>query len=158
MKMQRNLLCVDDESGILKSLTRSLRNEDFTVLTASSHDEALTLLSENDVQVILVDQHMPDIDGLNLIKKIKVHHPFIIPIILSGLVDMEYVLAAINRGDVQRFLAKPWNDEELKTVLRQCFHYFDLAHSNLVLNDLVSQQKIQLENLTKLLKEHGCDG
>ena len=155
MSTQQNLLCVDDELGILKSLVRALRNEPFNVLMASNSDEALTLLSENDIQVVLVDQHMPDINGLNLIKKIKAQHPTVVPVILSGLVDMEYVLAAINRGDVQHFLAKPWNDEELKTVLRQCFHYFDLAHSNSVLNDLVSQQKKQLENLTKLLKGQG---
>jgi YesN/AraC family two-component response regulator len=155
MSTQHNLLCVDDESGILKSLIRALRNEHFNVLTASNSGEALQLLSENAVQVVLVDQHMPDIDGLNLIKKIKAQYPTIVPVILSGLVDMEYVLAAINCGDVQRFLAKPWHDEELKTVLRQCFIYYDLAQSNVALNDLVSQQKKQLENLTTLLKGQG---
>ena len=155
MSMQQNLLCVDDETGILSSLVRALRNEHFAVLTASNSGEALQLLSENEIQVVLIDQHMPDIDGLNLIKKIKAQQPFIVPVILSGLVDLEHILAAINRGDVQRFLAKPWNNEELKTVLKQCFHYFDLLHSNRELNDVVSQQKQQLANLTALLKEQG---
>lgn len=155
MSTQQNLLCVDDESGILSSLVRALHHEDFNVLTASNSSEALQLLSDNEIQVILIDQHMPDIDGLNLIKKIKVQYPFIVSVILSGLVDLEYILAAINRGDVQRFLAKPWNNEELKTVLRQCFHFFDLADSNRQLNDVVSQQKKQLENLTGLLKGQG---
>ena len=69
MSTQQNLLCVDDESGILSSLMRALRHERFNVLTASNSGEALKLLSENEIQVILIDQHMPDIDGLNLIKK-----------------------------------------------------------------------------------------
>jgi len=155
MITQQNLLCVDDESGILSSLMRALRHERFNVLTASNSGEALKLLSENEIQVILIDQHMPDIDGLNLIKKIKVQYPFTVAVILSGLVDLEYILAAINRGDVQRFLAKPWNNEELKTVLRQCFHHFDLVHSNRQLSDLVDQQKKQLENLTVLLEGQG---
>ena len=155
MSTQQNLLCVDDESGILSSLVRALRHEGFNVLTASNSSDALQLLSDNEIQVILIDQHMPDVDGLNLIKKIKVQHPFIVSVVLSGLVDLEYILAAINRGDVQRFLTKPWNNEELKTVLRQCFHYFDLVHSNRQLNDVVSQQKKQLENLTTLLKGQG---
>ncbi|MDA8962943.1 response regulator [Pseudomonadales bacterium] len=155
MSNQQNLLCVDDESGILSSLVRALHHEDFNVLTASNSSDALQVLSEHEIQVILVDQHMPEIDGLNLIKKIKAQHPFIVSVILSGLVDMDYVLAAINRGDVQRFLAKPWNNEELKTVLRQCFHHFDLVHSNRQLNDVVNQQKKQLENLTAVLKGQG---
>ncbi len=151
MDSQRNLLCIDDEIGILKSLKRLLRHEAFNVLTAESGSEALALLAANEIHVVLVDQHMPDIDGLSLLKKIKVQCPSVVAIVLSGLVDLEHILAAINRGEVERFLAKPWNDEELKTVLRQCFHYFDLAQVNLELNDLVSQQKSQLENMKNLL-------
>lgn len=151
MDGQRNLLCIDDEIGILKSLKRLLRNEPFSVVTAENGSEALALLSANEIQVVLVDQHMPDIDGLSLIKKIKAKRPSVVAVVLSGLVDLEHILAAINRGEVERFLAKPWNDEELKTVLRQCFHYFDLAQVNVELNDLVSQQKCQLENMKNLL-------
>ena len=151
MSEQRNLLCIDDETGILKSLLRLLRNESFNVFTSNDGDEALALLADNSIHVVLVDQHMPDTDGLTLLKKIKAQQPSVIAIVLSGLVDLDDVLSAINRGEVQRFLAKPWHDEELKTVLRQCFHYFDLAQANTDLNEQVRQQKQQLENLTKLL-------
>lgn len=151
MNEQRNLLCIDDELGILKSLVRLLRNESFNVITAGSGSEALTLLAANEIQVVLVDQHMPDIDGLNLLKKIKAQCPSVVAVVLSGLVDLEHILVAINRGEVERFLAKPWNDEELKTVLRQCFHYFDLAQANVELNNLVNQQKSQLDNMKNLL-------
>ena len=69
MDSQRNLLCIDDEIGILKSLKRLLRHEAFNVLTAESGSEALALLAANEIHVVLVDQHMPDIDGLSLLKK-----------------------------------------------------------------------------------------
>lgn len=151
MNKPLKLLCIDDEIGILKSLTRLLRNESFTVVVASDGAEALSLLATNEIQVVLVDQHMPDTDGLKLLKKIKAQNPSIVAIVLSGLVDLEYILSAINRGEVERFLAKPWNDEELKTVIRQCFNYFDLAKRNTELNDLVDQQKSQLDNMKKLL-------
>ena len=145
------LLCIDDEIGILKSLMRLLRNESFDVLVASEGAEALSILAANEIQVVLVDQRMPDIDGLKLLKKIKAQYPSIVAIVLSGLVDLEYILSAINRGEVERFLAKPWNDEELKTVIRQCFYYFDLAKKNTQLNQLVNQQKNQLDNMKNLL-------
>ena len=121
------VLCVDDEVNILNSLKRLLRKEDYTVLTATSGPEGLSLLEKQPVQVVISDQRMPEMTGTEFLKKVKERYPNTIRVILSGYAEAPALLGAINEGEVFRFLTKPWNDEELKPEIQQCFAQYDLA-------------------------------
>lgn len=121
------VLCVDDEVNILNSLKRLLRKEDYTVLTATSGSEGLSLLEKQPVQVVISDQRMPEMTGTEFLKKVKERYPNTIRVILSGYAEAPALLGAINEGEVFRFLTKPWNDEELKAEIQQCLAQYDLA-------------------------------
>ena len=151
--IRANLLCVDDEPGILRSLRRLLRGEDFNVITASSGLEALEVLAEQPVQVMVADPRMPDMSGIELIERVKHEHPHVVRVVLSGFADIATILSAINRGEVFRYLGKPWNDEELKTMLRQCFIQYRLEQENQQLLELVNQQNHQLAELNGQLEK-----
>lgn len=148
-----NLLCVDDEQGILRSLKRLLRSEPFGVLSASSGAEALELLASESIHVIVADQRMPDMSGTRLLEKVKEEYPDVIRVVLSGFADVTSILESINRGEVFRYLGKPWNDDELKTMLRQCFAQFNLEQENKKLISMVNEQNTELEKLNSMLAQ-----
>ncbi len=147
-----NLLCVDDEDGILRSLKRLLRSENFNVLTASSGVEALEILEQTPVQVLVADQRMPDMSGIELLEKVKCRYPQVVRVVLSGFADIATILESINKGEVFRYLGKPWNDEELKTMLRQCFDQYNLEQENKELLAIVNRQNEQLAKLNGALE------
>ena len=147
-----NLLCVDDEDGIMRSLKRLLRSENFNVLTASSGVEALEILEQTPVQVLVADQRMPDMSGIELLEKVKCRYPQVVRVVLSGFADIATILESINKGEVFRYLGKPWNDEELKTMLRQCFDQYNLEQENKELLAIVNRQNEQLAKLNGALE------
>ena len=117
----RVLLLVDDEENILRALTRVFRREGYRILTASSVEQAFSLLASHRVQVILSDQRMPDCSGTEFLGRVKELYPDTIRMILSGYTDLSTVTEAINRGAIYRFLTKPWDDEELRSHIREAF-------------------------------------
>jgi diguanylate cyclase (GGDEF)-like protein len=110
------ILLVDDDSRVLDSLTRSLRR-DFTLMTASSAENALVLLAANRIAVLVVDMSMPKMDGLQLIEAMRENHADVVPIMLTGRLDQRTATDAINRGGVFRFLSKPCEAEQIKTAI-----------------------------------------
>jgi len=114
------ILLVDDEENILHALKRVLRREGYEILTATSSTEALGLLAANrgTIGVVISDFKMPGMNGVEFLSRVKAEHPDTIRIILSGYADADVVRAATNEGQVYRFVTKPWEDEELKTVIR----------------------------------------
>lgn len=117
----RTLLLVDDEPNILNALKRVLRREGYNVLTADSGAAALELLARNDVQVILSDHRMPGMTGIELLSTVRELYPSTRRIILSGYADISTLTDAINRGAVWKFIAKPWEDDDLRDELRRAF-------------------------------------
>ncbi|HEY3432451.1 MAG TPA: EAL domain-containing protein [Rhodocyclaceae bacterium] len=115
------LLLVDDEPYILNSLKRLLRRENYRVLTATSGPEALEILALNPVRVVISDQRMPEMSGIELLSKVKSLYPDTVRIILSGYSELATVTDAINRGAVWKYLTKPWDDETLKEEVRKAF-------------------------------------
>jgi PAS domain S-box-containing protein len=124
--MERTLLLVDDDRQVLHSLARLFRNEGYRLLTAASGAEALDLLARNDVQVIVSDQWMPSLTGVELLTKARELYPDSIRIILSGHADLGVVTRALNIGHVDKFLFKPWDDELLLASVREAFAHFSL--------------------------------
>ena len=123
----RAVLFVDDEDKILRSLKRGLRDESYRTFFASSGKEALIMLEQKEVHVLVTDMRMPEMDGLELLKIVKTEYPYIIRMVLSGHTDMDTTLAAINEGEIFRFIAKPWELEgELKTAIRQAMEFYNL--------------------------------
>ena len=123
------------------------------MLSASSGAEALELLASESIHVIVADQRMPDMSGTRLLEKVKEEYPDVIRVVLSGFADVTSILESINRGEVFRYLGKPWNDDELKTMLRQCFAQFNLEQENKKLISMVNEQNTELEKLNSMLAQ-----
>jgi signal transduction histidine kinase len=114
------LLIVDDEPEVLRSLHDLFRLE-YRVLTAERGEEALRLLTTHDVHVILTDQRMPDMSGVELLREASRLRPDTTRLMFTGYADISAVIDAINQGNVFRYIAKPWDVPELQTIVRQAF-------------------------------------
>lgn len=111
------VLYVDDERNNL-TVFRLVFSDEFSVRTASSAEEALRLLDQEPIAVLLADLRMPGMTGIGLAEKVKKAHPDVVRMIVTAFVDTRAALDAINRGEVYRFISKPWRDEELRAILR----------------------------------------
>ena len=133
-KPQRTLLLVDDEPNIVASLKRLFRQDGHVILTANSGPEGLELLSKHKVDVIISDQRMPGMTGVEFLRAAKVNYPDTIRIVLSGYTELQSVTAAINEGAVYRFLTKPWEDAQLREHIHKAFEYKELLEENQLLD------------------------
>ncbi len=124
-KPDRTLLLLDDEENILRSLVRLFRRDGYRILAASSVNDAFELLATNDVQVILSDQRMSDMSGTEFLGRVRMLYPDTVRLVLSGYTDLATVTEAINRGEIYRFLTKPWNDDDLREHIRQAFTAYE---------------------------------
>jgi diguanylate cyclase (GGDEF)-like protein/PAS domain S-box-containing protein len=115
------LLLVDDEHNILNALRRLFRREGYRILTAGSGPEGLELLALNQVQVIVSDQRMPGMSGVEFLSKVKELYPATVRISLSGYSDISTVTDAINKGAISKYITKPWDDEALVQEIRSAF-------------------------------------
>jgi two-component system response regulator HupR/HoxA len=121
------ILFVDDEVRLLRSIERGLLDEPYNLLFAESGKQALELLEENEVHIIVTDMRMPEMSGLDLLRIVKEKYPTIVRIVLSGYTQVTTLLTAINQGEIFRFITKPWKmEEEFKAVLRQAVDYHRL--------------------------------
>jgi response regulator RpfG family c-di-GMP phosphodiesterase len=112
------ILIVDDEEEILHSLRGLLRME-FEVHTAQSGPEALQVLEQQPIQVVLSDQRMPEMAGVELLSQARGERPGVVRVLFTGYADVRAVINAINHGQIFRYLTKPWDPDELLTVLRE---------------------------------------
>ncbi len=115
------LLCVDDEILVLNALKRSLRNEPYELLCAQSAEEAIAILKNKQVHIVLTDYRMPNMSGLELIQYIKTHYPQVVNVLLSGYADPDK-LSFAGLGD--GYIFKPWDDVKLR---EEILRYFSLA-------------------------------
>ena len=112
------LLIVDDEPDVCDSVHDLLRRE-FRVLKAHSGQEGFRLMQEEEVHIIMTDQRMPQVSGVELLTKVKARNPQAVRMLFTGYADLESIIAAINQGHVYQFLKKPWQPEELVEAVRQ---------------------------------------
>jgi diguanylate cyclase (GGDEF)-like protein/PAS domain S-box-containing protein len=124
----QTLLVVDDDVNVLAALHRLFRRDSYRVLTAATPAEGFELLALYQVQVILCDQRMPVMSGIEFLSKVKEMYPDTMRIILSGYAGVDTVLDSINRGAIYRFYTKPWNDNELRDNVRLAFREYWLTH------------------------------
>lgn len=147
--MKPAVLFVDDEENILSSLVRLFRKEDYELLTATSGTDGLKILESRDISLVISDHRMPGMTGVDFLARAKEISPDTMRIMLTGYADLEAAISAINKGEVYRFISKPWNDEELKLTVRQSLDYRDLVLKNRSLTRTVKKQYDVLKGLEK---------
>jgi EAL domain-containing protein (putative c-di-GMP-specific phosphodiesterase class I)/CheY-like chemotaxis protein len=133
-KQQRTLLLVDDEPNVISSLKRLLRRDGHTILSARSGSEGLEMLAAHKVDVIISDQRMPGMTGVEFLREAKLRHPNTIRIVLSGYTELQSVTDAINEGAIYRFLTKPWDDAQLREQVEKAFEHKELLEENMQLD------------------------
>lgn len=130
------ILCVDDEENILKSLERMLRLKNYQVFTALSGPEGLKILEKEQIDLVIADQRMPEMNGSEFLRLAREMRPGCVRIMLSGYSDFESLTKAINEGEIFRFISKPWEMDELFEIIEQALNQNRLVHvvGNLVKN------------------------
>jgi len=150
---EHTVLFVDDEVNILKAVQRLLRHEPMHVLCASRAEEALDLLARNPTQVVVTDQRMPEMSGVDLLSSVRERHPDVVRMMLTGYTEMTIAVDAINRGEIFRLITKPWNDDELRATLRQACDHYDLKQEIKRLNQVTREQNFKLQDMNRNLEE-----
>jgi len=130
MRRTKTLLLVDDEANILSALMRLLRRDGYDILTALSAIEGLELLATHPVDVIISDQRMPGMSGVEFLRRAKTLHPETVRLVLSGYTDLQAVTDAINEGAIYKFLTKPWDDGILRANIDEAFRHKEMADEN----------------------------
>jgi len=153
MEHKRTVLFVDDEPNILKSVQRLLRQEEMNVVCASTGEEALEILGRTPAQVVVTDQRMPEMSGVDLLSAVRERHPEIIRMMLTGFTEIKVAVEAINRGEIYRLITKPWNDDELRATIRQAFEQADLKDEIKRLNRVTREQNFRLQDMNRNLEE-----
>jgi putative two-component system response regulator len=145
------LLLVDDEPFVLSALTRLLRRDGYEVITADAPSRGLAVLQEQPIGVIISDYRMPEIDGVQLLRRAREVAPHAIRIILSGYAETHAILSAVNDGGIHKYLTKPWNDEQIRLEIKSAFELYQLAATNRELQERLSCQNEELRTLAKSL-------
>lgn len=121
---KRTFLVVDDEPDILDAIQRLFR-KDYRVFTAHSAAEALEIVQQESIQVVMSDQRMPRRSGIELLAELHDTRPDIVRVLFTGYSNIEHVIDAINEGHVYRYISKPWKPAELRLFVAQAFDYYD---------------------------------
>jgi len=159
--MGHTVLVVDDDIGVIDGLKRALHKEPYDVLTAISAAEALEILSHAPVDVIISDEKMPGMSGLNLLAIVARDYPNTVPMLLTGHATTQMAVRAINEGLIYRFFMKPCNEADLAASIRHVLRQKDLLCHGRRLLLLVRRQYMLLQELeeaypgiTKVKRDH----
>ena len=158
------ILFLDDEQPILNSLRRVLRKEGYEISLCTDPDDALRIIREASIEIVVSDHLMPGMTGTEFFALASRLHPHVYRIMLTGQADMDVAIRCINEGHVHRFLTKPWDDNQLKQVLREAARQIQAQGRNRP-SDSASQEKsngagpaVPVVDATALLVDHGEAG
>src|SRR5688500_11862013 len=147
--MRYKILIVDDEASNLRALERLFRTE-YDVLTAGSGADALSLLEHHDMALLIADQRMPQMSGIELMHRTARLRPHMVRILLTGYTDVDSLIEAINTGHVYKYVTKPWNNDDLLlTVARALEHYETLKsrHNLQMINERLRARLREISDL-----------
>ena len=150
MAHRHTILVVDDEPDVVKSVQDLLRLE-YRVLGATRARQAIDIMRDNEVHVVMTDQRMPEMTGVQFLKEIRREHPDTVRLLFTGYADLHAVIDAINQGNVYRYINKPWDSEELETVIRQATERYDLVKERQRLTEALQVQNRELESANQEL-------
>ena len=154
MSKQATVLFVDDEENILNSLRRGLIDEEYDCIFASSGQQALEVLKNEPVSVIVSDMRMPGMDGLTLLKEVKTRYPKTVRIVLSGYAQLQQIIVTINQADIFKFILKPWKlEEEFKGVIHQALEYHRLQEERDDFEETLKKQNQAYQNILKKIED-----
>ncbi len=155
---KHTLLIVDDEPDVCDSVHDLLRRE-FRVLKAHSGQEGFRVMQEEEVHIIMTDQRMPQVTGVELLTRVKARNPKAVRMLFTGYADLESIIAAINQGHVFHFLKKPWQPEELLEAVRQAADEYQRliaeADESEMLRDEIQQLRARVDALESEVKRLG---
>jgi response regulator RpfG family c-di-GMP phosphodiesterase len=147
------LLCVDDEPGIRKSLQRLFMGQPYQIELAGSGQQALELMQRQRVQVIISDMRMPEMNGAEFLAQAAKIQPDCYRILMTGYADLASTVQAINLGKIHRYVQKPWNNQELQTLVDEGLEMYRLQRANKQLTAQVAKQNQELKTLNHNLEE-----
>ena len=139
-----NVLYIDDEKGNLTAFKAVFRR-DFNVFIAESAKDGKQILEENNIEIILTDQRMPKMTGVEFLQSIIKDFPNPIRILVTGYSDIDAVINAVNKGQIYKYITKPWNNEVLKTTISQAYEVYSLRKENKELTKNLLRVNKQLE-------------
>lgn len=137
------LLVIDDEPDVCDSVHDLLRRE-FRVLKATSAEDGYRIMQQEEVHIVMTDQRMPRMTGVELLTKMKARHPHAIRMLFTGFADLESIVAAINQGHVFQFLKKPWQPEELIIAVREAAAEYDRLETGAIETEQLQEQVFEL--------------
>jgi two-component system response regulator HupR/HoxA len=143
-RLRPGILVVDDEEAILESLAFTLDDE-YRVFTATTGAEGLELLEREDIALVISDQVMPGMTGVEFFEQVIERKPFVIRMMLTGYADLQSLQRAINDGRIYRFISKPWEPDELRLGIRRALEAHDLLVQNISLADRLKEANERLE-------------
>jgi response regulator RpfG family c-di-GMP phosphodiesterase len=146
------ILCVDDEPNILSSLRRLFRSQGYEVLTAGSGASGLKLLERENVDLIISDMRMPEMDGAHFLEHARCLCPDALRLLLTGYADVQSILNAINRGEIYRYITKPWDDTDILLVVWHALERKALEEERRRLEGLTRSQNEELKGLNAELE------
>ena len=145
--MKHTVLIIDDDTAIREMMKESFSKEPYTVLIAGSADEALFILSQEPVDVVISDEKMPGMSGSELLAAVRKKYPDTIRMILTGHADLETAIRAINEGEIYRFFTKPCNMIDLAITVRQALQHKELLEESKRLQKVVKQQSSLINDI-----------
>lgn len=143
-----NVLYLDDEPHNLTAFRAAFRR-DFNIFLANTAIEARKIIDENDIHIILSDQRMPVTTGIEFFESIIASHPEPIRILITGYTDINAVVDAINRGQVYKYLTKPWNEDDIRIFVNRAYEVFNLRRKNAELSRKLLDANRKLEFLLR---------
>lgn len=147
------ILFVDDEQPILNSLKRLTRKQNFQCLFASSGAEALEIMQQQTVDLVVSDMRMPEMSGHEFLAQVKQHYPRTVRYLLTGQSDLESTVSALNEGGISRFIHKPWDDEKFIEALEEGLKVVRLERDNRRLMATTQEQALSLKRLNAELED-----
>ena len=139
-----SILYIDDEENNLTSFKSTFRR-DYHIHVASSGEQALEIMDKHNIQVVITDQKMPDMSGIEFLEKIVPLFPDCMRMIMTGFSDMDAIIQAINKGNIYRYISKPWNREDLKITIDSALEVYNLKSQNKHLIDGLKEANQNLE-------------
>jgi type II secretory ATPase GspE/PulE/Tfp pilus assembly ATPase PilB-like protein/FixJ family two-component response regulator len=148
------ILFVDDEAGVLSAMRRIFLEENYRIFTAPGGAEALEVLEQEQISLVVSDHRMPGMTGAELLKAVKGRWPQTIRIMLTGHADIASVMGAVKDGAVYKFITKPWNDEDLRLTVSLALQQYVLLQENRNLKELTQAQQLRIKNYGSLFDEN----
>ena len=151
------LLFVDDEPGILSALRRLFRPHGYRIFIAEGGAAGLEVLEKEQIDLVISDMRMPEMDGATFLKEVRARWPNVMRILLTGYADITSTVAAINQGEIYRYISKPWDDNEIVSIVAEAIEHQNLKRENLRLSSLTQAQNDQLKELNASLEQKVAD-